>query len=217
MYTDIRTSHIKHLGNKNVSDLVNTIRILVINRKTKTQPMFEQTFAQAIADDKNLYFLPEFSIVTVYDDNFFVRNDYDILSRGQRNYLINFFKQFGLKQKSGKLMTDGTFNIHFPKPKHTLALSAYQQSFNDKAEQDVHAVTPSTFAEVIFHESLTKGIEWGLTQLKQLIETCPYNIELTRDINYRSPIEELTKSHYQSLVEYQDKIIKQKFRHKKAL
>lgn len=179
--------------------------------------MFEHTFAQAIAGDKNLYFLPEFSIVTVYDDNFFVRNDYDILSHGQRNYLINFFKPFGLRQRSGKLMTDGTFNIHFPKPNHALALSAYQPHFNDQATNDVHAVTPSTFAEVIFYESLTKGIEWGLAELKLLIETCPFNIELTRDINYRSPIEELTKTHYQSLLDYQDKIIKQKFRHKKAL
>lgn len=179
--------------------------------------MLESQIETRLAEDKNLYYLPEFCIVTVYDDNFFVRNDYDILSQGQRNYLVKFFQEFGFKQKSGKLMTDGTANIHFPKPKHTLALSAYQPMFNAKTSKDLYAVTPSTFAEVIFYEALEKGIEWGLTQLKLLIETCPYNIELTRDINYRTPIEALTKQNFNKLVEYQDKIVRDKFRHKKAL
>ena len=179
--------------------------------------MLPSNIEQRLRQDKNLYYLPDFSVITVYDDNFFVRNDYDILSHGQRNYLINFFKSFDFKQKSGKLMTDGSYNIHFPKPKHTLALSAYQPIYNEPAENDLYAVTPSTFAEVIFHESLNKGIEWGLAQVKQLIETCPYNIELTRDINYRSPIEQLTKAHYDSLIEYQEQVVKEKFRYKKAL
>lgn len=179
--------------------------------------MFEAKIEGRIAEDKNLYFLPEFCIVTVYDDNFFVRNDYDILSQGQRNYLVKFFQSFGFKQKSGKLMTNGTADIHFPKPKHTLALSAYQPIFNAQATKALYAVTPSTFAEVIFYETLEKGVEWGLTQLKLLIETCPYNIELIRDINYRSPIETLTKQHFNNLVDYQDKIVRDKFRYKKAL
>jgi hypothetical protein len=179
--------------------------------------MFELVIERRITNDKNLYYLPEFSVVTVYDDNFFVRNDYDILSHGQRNYLINFFREFSFKQKSGKLMTNGVINIHFPKPKHTLALSAYKPIFNDNATNDIYAVTPSTFAEVIFHQSLEKGIDWGIEQLKQLIETCPYNIELVRDINYRSPIEQITKAHYQELVTHQEKIVHEKFRHKKTL
>lgn len=179
--------------------------------------MFNQEIKQQIDADKNLYFLPEFSVITVYDDNFFVRNDYDVLSVGQRNYLINFLKPFGFKQKSGKLLSDGTNHIHFPKPKHTLALSAYQDKFNLPAEKEIYAVTPSTFAEVLFYEATTRGMEWGLEQLRQLIETCPYNIELTRDINYRSPIEQLTKTHYDGLVAFQEEVIKEKFRYKKAL
>lgn len=179
--------------------------------------MFSSEIEQAIASDKNLYFLPEYCIITVYDDNFFVRNDYDILSHGQRNYLIQFFKRFNYKQKSGKLMTDGSLNIHFPKPKHTLALSAYQPIFHDRATQDVYAVTPSTFAEVIFYESIEKGEDWGLEQIKKLIDTCPYNIELTRDINYRTPIEQITKANFDFLVAHQEQVIKEKFRYKKAL
>lgn len=179
--------------------------------------MFELCIEHQLTNDKNIYYLPEFSVVTVYDDNFFVRNDYDILSHGQRQYLVKFFQQFDFKQKSGKLMTNGDINIHFPKPKHTLALSAYQPIFNHNAGKDIYAITPSTFAEVIFYQSLERGVEWGIEQLKQLIDTCPYNVELIRDINYRSPIEQLTKEHYKALVDYQEIVVHEKFRHKKAL
>jgi len=179
--------------------------------------MFAETLIEKLTQDKNLYYLSEFSVLTVYDDNLFVRNDYDVLSLGQRNYVIDFFKPFGFKQKSGKLVTDGNINLHFPKPKHTLALSAYQSHFNNPAAQDIYVVTPSTFAEVIWHETLIKGVDWGLEQIQLLIKTCPYNIELIRDINYRSPIEALTQTHFKSLQAFQANVIEEKFKFKKAL
>lgn len=179
--------------------------------------MWDDKITDAINKDKNLYHLPQYPIVTVYDDNFFVRNDYDILSHGQRNYLIKFFNQFNFTQKSGKLMTNGEVNIHFPKPKHTLALSGYQSEFNEQPKSHYYAVTPSTFAEVLFHELENKGEEWVVEQLHALIETCPYNIELTRDINYRTQIETPTKKLYQPLLDFQQQVIEAKFKFKKAL
>lgn len=179
--------------------------------------MFTAEIIDQINQDKNLYYRDGFSVITVYDDNFFVRNDYDILSRGQRNYLVQFFKNYGYQQSSGKLITNGHNHIHLPKPKHTLALSAYQTVFNQASNTDIFAVTPSTFAEVIFYQALENGIDWGLRELEQLIETCPYNIELIRDINYRTAIETLTKQHYQYLQDYQLKVVEQKFKFKKTL
>lgn len=170
-----------------------------------------------IEADKNIYRVSYLPIVTVYDDNFFVRNDYDILSRGQRNYLINFFKPFGFKQTSGKLLTDGNTKVHFLKPQRVLALSSYRPEFNDLTDCDVYAVTPSTFAEAIFHQSLSKDEEWLIEQLHRLIDKCPYNIELTRDINYRSPIELITKQTFKQLMDYQAQVIEEKFKFKKAL
>ena len=179
--------------------------------------MFVQAELESILADKELYYLPEYSVITVYDDNFFVRNDYDILSRGQRNYLITFFKTFGFKQSSGKVMSKNELKINFPKPKHTLALSAYQANFNQPAENELYAVTPSTFAEVLFYDALSKGKDWGLQQLQQLINTCPYNIELIRDINYRSPIEQITIATFKTLTEHQNTVVVDKFKFKKAL
>ena len=176
---------------------------------------------EKIAADKNIYYVPELPLFTVYDDNLFVRNDYDILSRGQRNYVINFFKQFGFKQTSGKLVTDGKTKIHFPKPQRVLALTAHQPQFNDLSHGEFYAVTPSTFAEAIFHASLCKeegeSIDWLIEQLHALINKCPYNIELTRDINYRSPIETITKETFKQLMDYQAEVIERKFKFKKTL
>ena len=179
--------------------------------------MWDNDILDAIEKDKNLYHLTQYPMITVYDDNFFVRNDYDILSHGQRNYLIKFFNRFGFKQKSGKLMTNGNVNIHFPKPKHTLALSGYQAAFNEAPNTDFYAVTPSTFAEAIFYEIQSRGEPWVTEQLQSLIQTCPYNIELTRDINYRTPIEQITKQLYQPLLDFQQTVIDTKFKFKKAL
>lgn len=179
--------------------------------------MWDRNIIDAIIADKNIYHLPQYPIVTVYDDNFFVRNDYDILSHGQRNYLIKFFNSFGYKQKSGKLMSNGEIDVHFPKPKHTLALSGYQSHFSVQPNNNYFAVTPSTFAEVLFHEAENMGEDWVVEQLQTLIETCPYNIELTRDINYRSKIEDLTKKYYQPLLDFQAQVVESKFKFKKAL
>ncbi|NVK25764.1 MAG: hypothetical protein HWE10_12620 [Gammaproteobacteria bacterium] len=179
--------------------------------------MFSNALIDQLRQDKNLYYLEQYPIITVYDDNFYVRNDYDVLSRGQRLYLINFFKLYGYQQKSGKLVTDGVNNIHFPKPKHTLALSAYKSDYRQTPGEHFYVVSPSTFAEVLFYEMLDKGSEWGMQQLKQLIDTCPYNIELTRDINYRTPIEDITKQTFKELSDYQENVVAEKFKFKKTL
>jgi len=179
--------------------------------------MFEQPLLDDLDKDKNLYTVERFPLITVYDDNFYVRNDYDILSRGQRQYLIDFFKQHGFKQRSGKLVTDGHFRIHFPKPKHTLALSNYVSDYQQTPVLDYYVVSPSTFAEVLFYEMLERGESWGMAQLKTLIRTCPYNIELTRDINYRTPIQDITKKTYKELVDYQAAIVEEHFKFKKTL
>ena len=179
--------------------------------------MFEQPLITEIQNDKNIYMLERFPVITVYDDNFFVRNDYDILSRGQRSYLINFLKVYGYKQRSGKLVSDGSNNIHFPKPKHTLALSSYRDNLQLRPETDYYVITPSTFAEVLFYEALEKGKNWGVEQIKQLINKCPYNIELIRDINYRTPIQDITKATFKELTDYQADVVKEKFKFKKTL
>lgn len=174
---------------------------------------------QEINSNKNLYRITELPLVTVYDDNLFIRNDYDVLSPGQRNYLLAFFSKHGFKQKSGKLMTNGAVNIHFPKPQSNLAVSAFEPRFIDVSNTDLYCVTPTQFAEALFYFCVDGGMSHDelLDELKCLINKCPFNIEWLRDISYHSPIESLTLNTFSELSDYQSAIIEEKFKKKRAL
>ncbi|MUH72896.1 hypothetical protein [Psychrosphaera haliotis] len=56
----------------------------------------------ALNRDNNLYALEGLPLITVYDDNFFVRNDYDVLSIGQRKYVISFLSPSVLRKRQVK-------------------------------------------------------------------------------------------------------------------
>ncbi|WP_371378802.1 hypothetical protein [Thalassotalea aquiviva] len=177
-----------------------------------------------IENDKHIFALNNLPLITIYDDNFFVRNDYDILSLGQRQYLINFFIKYGFTVKSGKLLQLNQTNLHFPTPSRLLAVSTFAPCLLKKNNTDYYCVTPTTFAECLFYrmaknesEQGSQAITNGIEALKQLINTCPFNIEYLRDISYRNPIEQLTIQHYAMLKDYQQQVIAQKFKRKKAL
>ncbi|REL25486.1 hypothetical protein DXX93_02260 [Thalassotalea euphylliae] len=169
-----------------------------------------------ILQDKHLYAQSGLSLVTIYDDNWFVRNDYDILSRGQRDYLQTFFHQQGFQQKTGKVMVCDEVELHFPDPKRVLALSSYFPEMLIPNKKELIAVTPTTFAEALFHQIVASGTD-SLDSIKSLIDKCPYNIELLRDISYRTAIEAITKASFDELMRYQQQVIIKKFKRKKAL
>ncbi|MBU2881097.1 hypothetical protein KO525_11590 [Psychrosphaera sp. B3R10] len=184
-----------------------------------------------IKSDKNLYAISALPLVTVYDDNWFLRNDYDVLSIGQRNYIIQFFAQYGFKQKTGKTLKQLDKTVHLVQPNRNLAMSNFDPRFIETPPQtssaeglnvdalnrdNVFVITPTMFAEALFYchvEDKALAIE----SVKQLINTCPYNIEWLRDIAYRTPIEAVTNDSYNALVAYQKHVIANKFKKKKAL
>ena len=100
--------------------------------------------------DKHMYGEGTLPLITVYDDNWFVRNDYDILSMGQRQHVQNILIKNGFKQRSGKEMYNGNISVHFPKPKRILALSSFEEHYLEKVKNAVYVVTPTTFAECLF-------------------------------------------------------------------
>ena len=170
-----------------------------------------------INTDKNLFSLPDYPLVTVYDDNFFVRNDYDVLSRGQRNYLVQFFLKQGFKQKTGKTMVNEAISVHFPIPQSNLAVSGFEARFLTSDPLILYCVTPTQFAEVIFYDAGRLGEEQAIAHLQTLIQKCPYNIEWLRDISFHSEIETLTAQYFNELMVYQREGVENKFKRKKAL
>lgn len=172
---------------------------------------------EQINKDKNLFAMDGLPLVTIYDDNFFVRNDYDVLSIGQRNYLINYFNKLGYTQTSGKVLVNGTTKIHLPAPNSNLAVSSFTEALLNNDSTQYYCVTPTLFAETLFHQTLSKDYLTVLKTLRKLIKKCPYNIEWLRDVSYRSEIEEITGQSYADLMAFQKFIVQKRFKSKKAL
>jgi hypothetical protein len=173
-------------------------------------------FIENINQDKNLYAINELSLITIYDDNWFVRNDYDVLSHGQRKYLINYFGKHGCKLTSGQLLQGDHLNIKLPKPSRQLAISTFDEQYLQQQENSYWCVTPTTFAETLF--KLHRGNEAKqIEAVKLLIDNCPYNIEWLRDISIHSDIENITVKTYTELMAYQKDVIEKNFKRKKSL
>lgn len=166
--------------------------------------------------DKHIYAINELPLITIYDDNFFVRNDYDVLSSGQRQHLIEFFVGHGFKQTSGREMILSDTKVIFPKPSRMLAQPQFDENWLSPVQDQIIPVTPTAFAEALFYMIVRRNID-SLDLIKSLIDKCPYNIELLRDISYRTEIESITKSSFKELTDYQALVIEEKFKRKKAL
>ncbi|GAB2999930.1 hypothetical protein [Psychrosphaera aestuarii] len=173
--------------------------------------------ASTINKDSNLFMVDGLPLITVYDDNFFVRNDYDVLSVGQRNYLIRYFNKLGFTQTSGKTLTKSITTLHIPKPNSNLAVSSFDERFLKFDGANYYCVTPTMFAEALFYLTLDKQNHDVIKTLRRLIKKCPYNIEWLRDVSYHSPIENITKHTYQDLVDYQSFIVQKRYKKKKSL
>ncbi|WP_448564035.1 hypothetical protein [Thalassotalea ganghwensis] len=169
--------------------------------------------------DKNLYCVDKLPLVTIYDDNWYVRNDYDLLSYGQRNYLIKFFEKWGARLVSGRQMKLNHRTIEFPRPQANLAVSAFERAFIEPLTSTLYCVTPTQFAQALFYQGVSLNFtrQQVIERIRQLIDKCPYNIEWLRDISYRSPIESLTAETYLELTEYQKQVVNEKFKRKRAL
>lgn len=169
-----------------------------------------------ISKNKNLYAINQLPLVTVYDDNWFVRNDYDLLSFGQRKYLIDYFVKQGFTLQSGQLLMKNDESIYLLKPNRLLAMSNFQQNFLINDKKQYYCVTPTTFAETLF--KLFQGDSHAqITAVKGLINKCPYNIEWLRDISIHSDIEQVTSSSFDELMDYQKTVVADKFKRKKSL
>ncbi len=170
-----------------------------------------------IDQDPHLYASEHYSLLTIYDDNLFVRNDYDVLTPGQRRYIIKFAEQNGFKQTRGTELNSHKGKLLLPRPASSLACSVFNDVYLNPASDIWYCITPTGFAETIFHDMYTIGSDEGLTRLKALINKCPFNIEWLRDISYGSKIEEPTKYFYQELTDYQKAVIAAKFRNKRTI
>lgn len=170
-----------------------------------------------IYKDPHFYASEHYPLLTIYDDNLFVRNDYDVLTPGQRKYIIAFAEKQGFKQTRGTEMTGPSGKLYLPRPASSLACSVFKEAYLVPSNDAWHCITPTGYAETIFYDMPNIGLKEGMARLKVLIDKCPFNIEWLRDISYGSPIAQSTAYCYEELMAYQKEVIAEKFRHKKTI
>ncbi|WP_371187200.1 hypothetical protein [Thalassotalea maritima] len=165
---------------------------------------------------KDMFALSPLPMLTVYDDNFFLANDYDILSLGQRRHVQRHLTEQGYKQATGKTMHNKGATAVFPKPNHILAQSNFRPEFITPQDHTIYIVTPTCFAEGLFYYFNNQRQTLLLKALQQLIDRCPFNIEYLRCVTLNSNIEGQVKSLTPQLSEYQQQVIARKFKQKRA-
>ena len=170
-----------------------------------------------INKDPHLYASEHYPLITVYDDNMFIRNDYDALTPGQRRYIIAFAEKHGLQQTRGTEMTGASGKLYLPRPASSLACSVFDEKYLSPSHKAWYAITPTGYAEAIFYDMPNIGSDEGIKRIKALIEKCPFNIEWLRDISYGSPIAKPTAYFYEALMAYQKEVIAQKFKNKRRI
>lgn len=167
--------------------------------------------------DPHLYASENYPLLTIYDDNFYNRNDYDALTPAQRKYIIAFAEKQGLKQTRGTEMTGPSGKLMLPRPASSLACSVFKEAYLKPNNKVWHAITPTGYAETIFYDMPNIGSDEGIFRIKALIYTCPFNIEWLRDISYGSPIAKSTAYFYKELTGYQKDVIAEKFKNKRRV
>ena len=167
--------------------------------------------------DPHLYASPHYPLLTIYDDNLFIRNDYDALTPGQRRYIIAFAEKQGFKQTRGTEMTGPAGKLYLPRPASSLACSVFKEEYLVQSDSAWHCITPTGYAEAIFYDMPNIGSDEGIVRIKALIDKCPFNIEWLRDISYGSPIAKSTAYFYEELMAYQKDVIAEKFKNKRRV
>ncbi|MDN3652838.1 hypothetical protein QWY77_08685 [Thalassotalea ponticola] len=172
-----------------------------------------------LASCKDTFAICDFAMLTIYDDNFFVRNDYDILSLGQRQHLQKHLLGLGFKQSSGKVMQKGNICVEFPTPNRLLSASAFQAEFIAPFRTHAFVVTPTMFAEALCYAAVQQPdaeLDALELQLKTLIEHCPFNLELWQILAINTSIETPVNSLLPALQQHQAKVISSQFKNKRA-
>lgn len=166
--------------------------------------------------DKYCFALADYPLLTLYDDNLFLRNDYDVLTTSQRRYIIRFFSNLGFKQKTGRSLINQDCRIEFLKPQY-LAQSAFKPELLRFADNHYYCITPTLFAECIFHTVNTQNESTQMEKLALLMEKAPFNMTLLKDINRTTSIRTLTKQYCDSINAHQKKLIENKFKFRRGL
>ncbi len=128
--------------------------------------------------DKFIYTSPEARLITLYDDFFYSRNDYDHLCPGQRDYIRKKFLGNDFKQVSGSVFRFEDQEIAVLKSPG-LGISPLSNLLMTLEKYDYVVATPlSCFLYFISQDSSDE-------EILRLLKKCPVNLDQAFDFTYQ--------------------------------
>lgn len=142
-----------------------------------------------IDKDKFLFYDEKIPLITIYDDWFYSRNDYDHLCPNQRNYLDRFLQDQGFQRKSGQCYEKDQLSIGIIKSQ-SLGVSPLEEIKRSLQKYDYLVVSPMGYYLYVLNSNSDQSV------LKELAQKCPINLLQAKDLsNHENFYEELLSIH----------------------
>lgn len=161
---------------------------------------------------------PLYNIITIFDSTQYERQDYDVLGKPQRQYILKRLLKTDHKQQTGNLVanTKSGQRLCFVKNAR-LAISPLENLLNIYNHDDIFIVTPSCYFLFLLNKLERFKDETIKEEIYNLIKVHPVNLEQSLHFSKHTQIEDLIKEHYSSFKEIQGNAIKTELSGKQSL
>lgn len=168
--------------------------------------------------DKNVFVSKIYNLISVFDSVFYSRNDYEVLSPNQRNYIVKKLLENGHKQLSGSKLQNLETKVflNFP-PTLSLGVSpirGLQYTYN---ENQILILTPGGLFLYLLSEMNVGNKPRFIDEMKELVSKQPINLKQIEDFTVNEPFENQFLSIKKEITEIQKNAIETSLKHRKSL
>lgn len=179
---------------------------------------FRQYYRGLFENDEYVVVSNFFNLISIFDDTFYSRNDYDLLNPGQRNYLIQKLTAQKHSQISGKQIqhNDLGHQLRFL-PSSQLGTNSLDRLKESYSQVAMFITTPGQhFLFLVEKLSIEQNQDY-LTEIRRLIRHQPVNLPQLKDVSVSESYYPTLQKIYTDLNNYQNEMISQFHKHKKPL
>lgn len=157
-------------------------------------------------EDRNIFVSNYFKFISIYDDQIYSRNDWDVLSPGQRKYIIKKLEGHNHTQKTGKsLINNKTSEILRFTTSPSLGVNPLNEFLRNYNENDIFFTTPLVHGIFLLWKSAEEpeNAKFYQKELEELVQKLPINLEQLKDFVLNTNYEKIFKNLYNDLTKKQ--------------
>lgn len=177
-----------------------------------------QYYYETFASDRFVRVSPLYNIMTIFDSVRYSRNDYEVLSAPQRNYIGKLLETNKHKRVTGNSFrnTDSGQFLRFVTTRK-LGVSPLYELDEHYNHDDIFIVTPGTYFLFLlkkFHEYQDEDI---LREAMNLITVHPVNLQQLLDLSRHDVFYDFFKTQFSKLKAHQESAIDKDLKDKRPL